>query len=151
MHPPVTDAAGAAKPGRPFSAGVVVVRRFDGAWRFLLLRSFQYWDFPKGGVEPGEAPLAAAVRETREEAGLSDLAFRWGEAFIETEPYSRGKIARYYLAESPVGEVVVHPSPVLGRPEHEEFRWLSDRAARKLLVPRVRRVLDWAYEKLTTA
>lgn len=142
--------AGGPRPGRPFSAGVVVVRRFDEDWRYLLLRSFQYWDFPKGGVEPGEAPLAAAVRETREEAGLSDLAFRWGETYIETEPYSRGKIARYYLAESPVGEVILHPSALLGRPEHEEFRWLSDRAARKLLVPRVRRVLDWAYDRLAS-
>lgn len=144
----MTNVASAPKAGRPFSAGVVVVRRFDGAWRYLLLRSFQYWDFPKGGVEPGEAPLAAAVRETLEEAGLSGLAFHWGEDFIETEPYSRGKVARYYLAESAAGEVVLHPSPMLGRPEHEEFRWLSDRAARKLLVPRVRRVLDWAHSKL---
>jgi putative (di)nucleoside polyphosphate hydrolase len=32
-----------------------------GAW---------HWDIPKGGAEPGEAPLAAALRETREECGL---------------------------------------------------------------------------------
>jgi 8-oxo-dGTP pyrophosphatase MutT (NUDIX family) len=32
-----------------------------GAW---------HWDIPKGSAEPGEAPLAAALRETREECGL---------------------------------------------------------------------------------
>lgn len=131
-----------------FSAGVVVVRRVDGEWRFLLLRSFRYWDFPKGGVEAGELPLAAALRETLEEAGLSGLSFRWGEAFIDTEPYSRGKVARYFLAESAAGDVVLHPSPTLGRPEHEEFRWLSAADAARLLVPRVRRVLDWAVGRL---
>jgi 8-oxo-dGTP pyrophosphatase MutT (NUDIX family) len=31
-----------------------------GAW---------HWDIPKGAAEPGEAPLAAALRETREECG----------------------------------------------------------------------------------
>jgi len=137
------------RPTSAFSAGVVVVRRMAGGWRFLLLRSFQYWDFPKGGVEPGELPLAAALRETLEEAGLSGLDFRWGEEFIDTEPYSRGKIARYYLAESPSGDVVLHPSPLLGRPEHDEFRWVSGDDARGLLVPRVRRVLEWAEHKLT--
>ncbi|MGW4488436.1 NUDIX hydrolase [Amycolatopsis sp. NPDC004368] len=28
------------------------------------------WQFPAGAVEPGETPAAAAVRETKEEAGL---------------------------------------------------------------------------------
>jgi 8-oxo-dGTP pyrophosphatase MutT (NUDIX family) len=28
------------------------------------------WDIPKGGAEPGESPLAAALRETAEETGL---------------------------------------------------------------------------------
>jgi 8-oxo-dGTP pyrophosphatase MutT (NUDIX family) len=29
-----------------------------------------HWDIPKGSLEPGETPLAAALRETREECGL---------------------------------------------------------------------------------
>ena len=32
------------------------------------------WSFPSGKVEPGEAPEQAAVRETREEAGLDVAA-----------------------------------------------------------------------------
>ena len=126
------------------SAGVVVVRRFDDQYRYLLLRVRDYWDFPKGMVEPGEDPLVAAIRETEEETTLVQLDFRWGHAFTETEPYGKNKIARYYLAESPHGKVSLPVSAELGKPEHDEFRWLEFDAARGLLVPRVQAVLDWA-------
>jgi len=133
------------------SAGVVVVRRHPDAWRCLLLRSFRYWDFPKGLVEAGEEPLAAAIREVEEETRLADLAFRWGESFHETEPYSGGKVARYYVAESARGEVSLPVSPELGRAEHDEFRWLRFDAARALLVPRVQAALDWARKLVEPA
>ena len=126
------------------SAGVVVVRKTADTWRYLLLRAGSYWDFPKGMVEPGEDPLAAAIRETEEETTLTDLDFRWGRAYIETEPYGKNKIARYYLAESKTGEVNLPVSAELGHPEHDEFRWLDYEAARGLLVPRVMAVLEWA-------
>lgn len=133
------------------SAGVVVVRRLPEGWRFLLLRAFRHWDFPKGTVEPGEEPLAAARREVREESGLVDLDFRWGERYRETEPYAHGKVARYYLAESHSGEVRLQSTPALGRPEHDEFRWLDYAAARALLVPRLQRILDWAQRLVSEA
>jgi 8-oxo-dGTP pyrophosphatase MutT (NUDIX family) len=129
------------------SAGVVVVRKIHGDYHYLLLRAYNYWDFPKGQVEPGEEPLKAAIREAEEETTLIDLVFRWGEVFHETEPYRRDKIARYYLAESPSGEVALAVNPELGFPEHHEFRWLAYQNARALLGPRVRHVLDWS-EKL---
>jgi bis(5'-nucleosidyl)-tetraphosphatase len=138
-------------PAPRLSAGVVVVRQHGGAWRYLLLRAFRYWDFPKGAVEAGESPRAAAVREVAEEAGLAALEFRWGDVCCETEPYGRGKVARYYVADSPAGDVHLPVSPELGRPEHHEYRWLGYRAARVLLVPRVQRVLDWAESIVAAA
>ena len=102
-------------------------------------------------MEPGEEPLAAAIREVEEEAGLTGLVFRWGEAFRDTEPYSGGKVARYYLAESPAGDVTLPVSPELGRPEHDEFRWVSFEGARRLLVPRVQRIAEWAEELLASS
>ena len=127
------------------SAGVVVVRFVDGVPHYLLLRAYRYWDFPKGEVEAGEAPLQAAVREVAEETGLTGLVFRWGERYCETPPYGKGKVARYYLAEAPEGEVTLPVNPQLGFPEHQEFRWLTYEEARRRLVPRVQAVLDWAH------
>lgn len=126
------------------SAGVIVVRRHDDDYRYLLLRAYNYWDFPKGLVEAGEEPLASAVREVAEETTLNDLNFRWGEDYRETEPYARGKVARYYVAESTQGQVSLPVSPELGHPEHHEFRWFDYKAARKLVAPRVQTILDWA-------
>ncbi len=131
------------KPAK-LSAGVAIVRRFDDRYRYLLLRAGHYWDFSKGMVEPGEDPLAAAIREVEEETTLTHLDFRWGHVFTETAPYGNNKIARYYLAESPAGEVFLPVTEELGHPEHDEYRWLEYDAARGLLVPRVLATLVWA-------
>ena len=136
-------AARRASPRR-FSAGVVVVRRFPGEWRCLVLRSWRNWDFPKGALEAGETPLEAARREVTEESALADLEFRWGEIHCETAPYSGGKVARYYLALSPAGKVELPVNPELGHPEHHEFRWVSFATAEKLLPPRLQPVCRWA-------
>jgi len=127
---------------------MVVVRRVDDGWRVLLLRVYNYWDCPKGEVEPGEDPLAAAKREVLEETGIGDLDFRWGGEFVETPPYSRNKVARYYLAETATAVVKLPVNPELGAPEHHEFRWLDFDSAVKLSVPRIAAVLGWARHRL---
>ena len=115
-------------------------------WLYLLLRAYQYWDFPKGMVEPGEEPLTAARRETREETTLENLLFNWGEIYHETDPYNHGrKIARYYLAASPNKHVTLPVSAELGRPEHDEFKWVNFSQARTLVELRVSNVLHWAH------
>ncbi|ROR34292.1 bis(5'-nucleosyl)-tetraphosphatase [Inmirania thermothiophila] len=130
------------------SAGFVLVRRGDGGWRYLMLRAYRNWDFPKGLVEPGESPLEAARREVAEETGLDELVLRWGEDYVETGPYGRGKVARYYLAEAPRGAVVLPVSPELGRPEHDEYRWVDLAEALRLAPPRLVPVLAWAADRI---
>jgi 8-oxo-dGTP pyrophosphatase MutT (NUDIX family) len=55
-------------------AGCIVVR-LDGKEPQVLLvtakRNAKNWIFPKGHIEKGETPEAAALRETREEAGVA--------------------------------------------------------------------------------
>ncbi|MGH8397183.1 MAG: bis(5'-nucleosyl)-tetraphosphatase [Gammaproteobacteria bacterium] len=126
------------------SAGVVVLRDAQAGVRYLLLRAYSYWDFSKGAVEPGETPLQAALREVQEETGIHDLEFRWGEIYLETEPYNRGKVARYYLAHTREAQVTLAANPVTGIHEHMEYRWLSYEQALKLITPRVKLILDWA-------
>ena len=130
------------------SAGVVVVRRGPTGWLFLLLRAYRNWDFPKGVVEPGEDPLAAARREVQEETLIADLRFSWGEEYRETAPYSNNKIARYYLAETATEGVTLPVSPELGRPEHNEARWVDLAGALSLSSPRIAPIVQWAAEKL---
>jgi bis(5'-nucleosidyl)-tetraphosphatase len=120
------------------------MRRQQGRWRCLLLRSYRNWDFPKGIVEPGEEPLQAALREVNEETGLRELTLPWGDAWRETEPYAGGKVARYYVAESAEGTVTLPVNLELGRAEHHEFRWLEPDAAARLLPARLLPVLRWA-------
>lgn len=130
------------------SAGVVLVRRAEDGWRVLLLRAYDYWDCPKGVVEAGEDPLTTAKREVREETGIGDLEFRWGEEFIETPPYSKQKVARYYLAATASEAVELPVNPEIGAPEHHEYRWLKIADARERVVPRIAAVLAWAQQRL---
>lgn len=135
------------RPAR-LSAGVVVVRRDGDDWLYLLLRAFNHWDFPKGMVEEGEEPLAAAVREVREESTIDDLEFAWGQDSTQTGPYSGGKVARYYLASTRTEAVTLPVNPLIGRPEHSEFRWVDFNEALDLVSPRVKPVLRWAAQRL---
>lgn len=59
--------------GRRLSCGIVVL----APSRELLLchvTGQRHWDLPKGGIDPGETPVQAAVRETVEETGLAFAA-----------------------------------------------------------------------------
>ena len=131
------------------AAGCVVFRRTPRGIRFLVLRAFKNWDFPKGLVETGEDQLACAKREVAEETGLTDLDYPFGDEFRETLPYAANKIARYYLAETEQVEIVLPVSTELGRPEHHEWRWASHDEAEELLPPRLAVVLDWARRTIS--
>ncbi|MGZ5048522.1 MAG: NUDIX domain-containing protein [Usitatibacter sp.] len=61
------------------SAGILLHRRRDGALEVLLVhpggpywknKDAGAWSIPKGEVDPGEDPLAAAQREFAEETGI---------------------------------------------------------------------------------
>jgi 8-oxo-dGTP pyrophosphatase MutT (NUDIX family) len=144
-------ASGSSRLPPTLSAGVLVVRRGLGEWRFLMLRAYRNWDFPKGIVESGEEPLAAALREVAEETGLTDLELRWGTEYYETAPYGRNKVARYYLGETSSASVSLPVQPQLGRPEHHEWRWLRFAEALQLAPPRLQPILRRAAARLGAA
>jgi 8-oxo-dGTP pyrophosphatase MutT (NUDIX family) len=131
------------------ACGAVVFRRNDRGIRLLLLRAYKNWDFPKGLVEPGENELEAAKREVREETGLSELDYPFGDEFKETLPYAGNKVARYYLAETDAEKIELPVSAELGQPEHHEYRWVSFDEAEDLLPPRLAIVVEWAKKTLS--
>lgn len=135
---------------KKLSCGIVLAREHEDQWLTLVLRAYHNWDFPKGVCEEGEQPFDAARREVEEESGIVELLFDWGDRCIETGPYNKGKVARYYLARTGQEKVEMGISPELGRPEHSEFRWVSFDEAYDLTAPRVREVVVWARQIIGT-
>lgn len=53
---------------RPSARGIVIK---DGKVAMIHSKMYDYFKFPGGGIEEGESPLEAMIREVREESGLT--------------------------------------------------------------------------------
>ena len=132
------------------SAGIILIRFKDEKTpKLLLLRSHNFWDFPKGKLEKNENKLQAAIRELKEETGITNISFEWGKVLYETEmfgPY-RKKVC-YFLAKTDIENVVLEKNPTSGLLEHEEYRWVTFEEAKELTVGRINKVLEWVNSYL---
>ena len=131
------------------SSGVIIVRKDADKPKVLLMRAYNFWDFPKGGIEGNETKLDAAIREVKEESGITDLQFNWGKIYYETEAFGKNKkIVFYFIAETNEQDVQMGISPLLGRPEHDEYRWVTFDEARCMVVDRIKKALFWAQDRI---
>ena len=129
------------------SAGGIVFRLANGEPRYLLIRdSYRNWGFPKGHLEVGEQPAAAAVREVGEETGLKDLAIRGLVDTIEWDFRFRGslihKVCHFFLMET--GRSRTSPQRAEGI---TACRWSTFREAERMVAYRnAREVLRRAHD-----
>lgn len=111
VKPPVAAAIVTSK------LGVLVERRHDGR---------PLWTFPAGEIEPGEAPIDTAIRETKEECGLVIVVSH----IIGERDHPKTGAHMYYLAARPYNGTDVHNGD---ENELAEVRWVGLTEAEELL------------------
>ena len=106
------------------SAGIVLFRKEESKILFLLLHyPSGHWDFVKGKMEEGESTHQTAVRETKEETGITDITFV--ENFEEWIQYNfkyQGELVQkkvvFFLAETKTEEIKISH-------EHSGYTWMD--------------------------
>ena len=119
---------------RTFSAGGVVYRQTTQGPEVALIKADGRWSLPKGGIEKGEKPEAAALREIAEETGLPinqlrvlrrlpdvSYAFGWHGTVVF-------KTVTNYLVEL-IGDAALAPQ----FSEVEDVRWFQPDLARRTI------------------
>lgn len=68
------------------SFGIIPFRQFEGKWQVLLIEHLKgkHWGFPKGRTEKNESAQQTAIRELKEETGLSVQRFLSPDPFTES-------------------------------------------------------------------
>ena len=106
------------------SSGAVVFYMEDGISEpeYLLLHyTAGHWDFPKGNIESGENEKQAALREIREETGITDVEFIDGFRMKIEYRYRQGK--RFVLKEVVLFLAQTRTRQVTLSHEHIGFAW----------------------------
>jgi len=106
------------------SAGIVLFRKEDSKILFLLLHyPSGHWDFIKGKMEEGESTHETAIREAKEETGITDIAFLENfEEWIKYEFQYQGELIHkkvvFFLAETKTKQVIISH-------EHLDYTWMD--------------------------
>jgi 8-oxo-dGTP pyrophosphatase MutT (NUDIX family) len=109
---------------KEISAGIILYNNELDEKEFLLLKyPGGHWDFVKGKMEHSEQPMQTAIRETKEETGITDLEFidKFKEEisytfFINGEEIDKKVI--FYLAKTNSVKIKISH-------EHLDFVWLN--------------------------
>jgi 8-oxo-dGTP pyrophosphatase MutT (NUDIX family) len=132
-----------------FSAGGVVLR--DGACVVIVptrraADGSKVLALPKGHPDPGESAADAALREVREEAGVTaTVREKLGDVryFYQRDGRRIAKVVSFYLLDYVAGEPEEHDHEV------EVARWMAlDEAARELTYKGERQMAARALERL---
>jgi 8-oxo-dGTP pyrophosphatase MutT (NUDIX family) len=131
------------------SAGIVLFRRENDKILFLLLHyPSGHWDFVKGKMEKGETYRETAIRETKEETGISDVNFvdnfeEWIQYNFQFEGELENKKVVFFLAETKTKEIEISH-------EHIDFTWMDYvTAMEKTTFDNAKTVLSKSYALLS--
>lgn len=102
------------------SCGAVIFRRHSGNVEYLLIKNKKgnNWGFPKGHMEIYETERETAIREVKEETGLSIQPIKGFRTISEYHP--KGRITKqviFFIAEMTGEDVVIQKSEI------ERFIW----------------------------
>ena len=106
------------------SAGIVLFRKEGSKILFLLLHyPSGHWDFVKGKIEKGESTHETAIREAKEETGITDITFLENfEEWIKYDFQYQGELVHkkvvFFLAETKTEEVMISH-------EHLDYTWMD--------------------------
>ncbi|MHA7646637.1 bis(5'-nucleosyl)-tetraphosphatase [Nitrosopumilus sp. S4] len=106
------------------SAGIVLFRKEENRNLFLLLHyPSGHWDFVKGKMEKGESTHETAIRETKEETGITDIEFVDNfEEWIEYNFQYQGELVQkkvvFFLAQTKTKEIKISH-------EHLDYTWMD--------------------------
>jgi len=106
------------------SAGIILFRKEDSKILFLLLHyPSGHWDFIKGKIEEGESTHETAIREAKEETGITDITFLKNfEEWIKYDFQYQGELVHkkvvFFLAETKTKEVMISH-------EHLDYTWMD--------------------------
>jgi len=106
------------------SAGIILFRKEDSKILFLLLHyPSGHWDFIKGKMEEGESTHETAIREAKEETGITDITFLENfEEWIKYDFQYQGELVHkkvvFFLAETKTKEVMISH-------EHLDYTWMD--------------------------
>ena len=144
------------------SAGIIPFRiDSDGVPRYLVLHSATVrnprarWEFPKGGMNPGENTRQTAAREFQEETSLVDWSFRDGFERSLSYTYLRHgrkvlKTVVYYIAEVHDDSCLACSSEHTPDPFGDWHHWGTfDQISRLLFHAKIRSLFADAHTHIT--
>lgn len=114
------------------------------------------WQMPQGGIDKGEDPLPAALRELYEETGMRSVCLLaeapdWIRYDLPAELVGiafkgkyRGQAQKWFAFrfEGDDSEIAINPPPGGHEPEFDRWEWKPMEALPELIVPFKRQVYD---------
>jgi 8-oxo-dGTP pyrophosphatase MutT (NUDIX family) len=112
------------------SMGVIVFFQFPRSVKFLLIKHRKgHWSFPKGHADKGETKLETALRELKEETGVTKIQLLKKSVILkETYKFTSGKGVKilkkvnYFIAEAKSRKVKIDFNEVVN------YKWCTYKA-----------------------